>query len=94
MSKVWFPPNLGSLAVCVEAQQFLSVYVDDMKLAGPSHLMEAACAKLGEGSGLEKPEGNVEDSAIKKMTFLGCEQRLVEKVIDTDQGKKAVKGIE
>jgi len=56
-----------------KTQQFLIVYVDDMKLAGPAHLMEEAWAKLGDGIGLEKPKGNVEDSGVKKMTFLGCE---------------------
>ena len=35
-----------------ENQQFLIVYVDDMKLAGPSELMEEAWRKLGEGIGL------------------------------------------
>ena len=61
-------------------QQFLIVYVDDMKLAGPSHLMAQAWAALGEGISLECPKGNDETEKHKKMTFLGCEHRSVEEV--------------
>ena len=52
-----------------ETQQFLIVYVDDMQLAGPEHLMEQAWAALGEGIGLEEPKGNDAKSEIKKPTF-------------------------
>ena len=49
-----------------EKQQFLIVYVDGMKLAGPAHLMAEAWAKLGEGIGLEKTKGNVVSGKIKE----------------------------
>ena len=57
--------------------QLLIVYVDDMKLAGPLELMAETWERLGKGIVLEQPKGNLGDS----MTFLGCEQTLVEKTI-------------
>ena len=59
------------------AQQFLIVYVDDMKLAGPTHFMVQAWDALGRGITLEQPRGNTPNV----MTFLGCEQRLVEREV-------------
>ena len=40
-----------------EAVQLLIVYVDDMKLAGPKHLMEETWRRLGENMVLEEPRG-------------------------------------
>ena len=47
----------------------LIVYVDDMKMAGPTEAMEEAWRALGQNITLEKPKGDCGDS----MTFLGCE---------------------
>ncbi len=66
-----------------ETCTMLIVYVDDMKLAGPSHLMKQAWDALGEGIQLECPRGNDEKEGQKKMTFLGCEHRLVERTYVT-----------
>ena len=69
------------------------MYVDDMKLAGPIQFMEQAWAALGEGINLECPKGNDEKEGQKKMTSLGCEQRLVEEPCTTTKGKFNVKGM-
>ena len=63
-----------------ETQQFLIVYVDDMKLAGPKHLVEQAWAKLGEGSSLETPKGNEKGTGNETLILVGCEQQLVEEM--------------
>ena len=68
-----------------ETQQFLIVYVDDMKLVGPAHLMEETWAKLGRDIQLDPPRGNKDGV----MTFLGCQHRLVEKEVKV--GKSVVK---
>ena len=70
------------------------MYVDDMKLAWPAHLMEEAWAKLGEGISLEKRKGNAESQGQENMTFLGCELSLVEKPVLMPNGEaKKAKGI-
>ena len=50
-----------------KTQQFLIVYVDDMKLAGPLSEMESTWILLSRGITLEEPKGNKD----KVMTFLG-----------------------
>ena len=75
-------------------QQFLIIYVYDMKLAGPKHLMEQAWEKLGEGISLEKPKGNEEGTGNETLTFWGCEQKLVEEEIVMPNGKtRKVRGM-
>ena len=71
-------------------QQFLIVYVDDMKLAGTLSEMEPTWALLSRGITLEEPKGNKD----KVMTFLGCEHRRVERGIDTPNGKVTIQGVE
>ena len=53
-----------------EDQQFLIVFVDDMKLVVPTHLMEEAWIKLGEGISLEKPRGAM-SPRVKRKCFFG-----------------------
>ena len=72
-----------------------------MKLAGPTEHMEDAWEKLGEGISLEQPRGDSNEvkwegdkKIVTKMTFLGCEQRLVERTIVTPEGKKSIRGME
>ena len=59
-----------------DSKLMLDVYVDDMKLAGPTHEMEKAWIDLqGDknigGITLENPKGDTQDT----MTFLGYESK-------------------
>ena len=69
-------------------EQFLIVYVDDMKLAGHKRLMVQAWDALGRGITLEQPRGNKPNV----MKFLGCEQRLVEWEVETPNGLIKIRG--
>ena len=55
----------------------LVVYVDDLKLSGPSDQHEGAWRDLGKRLKLEKPKGDDESTT----TFLGCLHTIKERVI-------------
>ncbi len=56
----------------------LIVYVDVMKLSGPTKHMNADWEALEKGIALEEPKGNAKDTH----TFLGCEHNRYTKVIN------------
>ena len=58
-----------------KTNMLLIVYVDDMKLAGPKHLMEQTWKDLGRKIKLETPKGDSQEESedgSSQMTFLGC----------------------
>jgi len=72
-----------------EKHQLLIVYVDDMKLSGPLQYMKLTWDLLGENITLEAPKGNSDNA----MTFLGCENRLVESMFEHPEGKVKLRGM-
>jgi hypothetical protein len=55
-----------------KTNMLLIVYVDDMKLAGPTEHMAETWAALGRNIKLAVPKGDKQDKENFEMTFLGC----------------------
>ena len=83
--------NWSSMYYHPVTKMLLIVYVDDMKLAGPTEHMAATWEKLGKNIKLETPKGDTDGDTH---TFLGCIHRRVDKDIHIKDGVKTVRCME
>ena len=85
-------PDLVALAYYDHTHDLLLiVYVDDMKLVGSQAALAAAWDRLGKHIKLEVPKGSVPDVTH---TFLGCEHKRVDRVVQAGSGQRVLRCME